>query len=148
VNDRLGHTAGDRLLVQAANRLRAVVRGADTVGRVGGDEFAVLLTQVGHLAGAQAVAERIVRNLGEPFALDGVAVTVGASVGVALSGPDDLSLAGPLARADAAMERAKRAGRGRVAIDQGGIVVPGPARPDPGPGGVGDPEAAAEVPPG
>lgn len=148
VNDQLGHSAGDRLLVQAANRLRTVVRGADTVGRVGGDEFAVVLTQVGHLAGAQAVAERIVRSLAEPFALDGVTVTVGASVGVALSTLEDLSLAGPLARADAAMERAKRAGRGRVAIDQGAVVVPGLARFEATTTGAGDAvDAATQRPP-
>lgn len=124
VNDRLGHAAGDRLLVQAARRLRAVVRGADAVGRVGGDEFVVVLTQVGHLEGAKVVAERIVRSLGDPFSLDGVIVTVGASVGVALSSPEDLSLAGPLARADAAMDRAKQAGRGRVVVDGSGVLEP------------------------
>lgn len=124
VNDRLGHAAGDRLLTQVAGRLRAAVRGADIVGRVGGDEFVVVLTQVGHLAGGQAVAERVVRSLGEPFALDGVILRVGATVGVALTTPQDLSLAGPLARADAAMARAKRAGRGLVGLDQGTVVEP------------------------
>lgn len=124
VNEQLGHAAGDRVLVQVAGRLRAAVRGADIVGRVGGDEFVVVLTQVGHLAGGQAVAERVVRSLGDPFAIDGVTVSVGASVGVALTTPEDLSLAGPLARADAAMVRAKRAGRGRVGLDQGTVVGP------------------------
>lgn len=124
VNERLGHSCGDRLLVQAAGRLRAAVRGADVVGRVGGDEFVVVLSQVGHLAGAQAVAERIVRSLAEPFSVDGVTVSIGATVGVALSSPDDVALGGPLARADAAMDRAKRAGPARIGIDRGGVVDP------------------------
>ena len=124
VNDRLGHAAGDQLLVEAADRLRTAVRGADTVGRVGGDEFVVVLSQIGHLTGAQAVAERVVRCFDEPFAIDGATVRIGASVGVAMSDENDASLAGPLARADAAMYRAKKEGRGRVGLDHGGVVLP------------------------
>ncbi len=129
VNDRLGHAAGDRLLAEAADRLRTVVRGADTVGRVGGDEFVVVLTQIGHLNGALAVAERVVRCFDEPFVIDGADVRVGATVGMALSHDDDTSLAGPLARADAAMYRAKKEGRGRVGVDGGGVARPVPRSP-------------------
>ncbi len=124
VNDRFGRASGDRLLVEAACRLRAAVRGADTVGRVGGDEFVVVLTQIGHLAGAQAVAERIVRTFGEPFLADDAALTMGASVGVAMSGPQDVAMTSLLARADAAMYRAKQAGRNRIGIDGGPVVDP------------------------
>lgn len=119
VNDRFGHACGDRLLVEASSRLRAAVRGADTVGRVGGDEFVVVLTQVGYPAGAQAVAERIVQAFAEPFVIDGKSVSVGASVGVAVAGPGEGTLATLLGRADAAMYRAKQKGRGQVAMDVG-----------------------------
>jgi len=119
VNDRFGHACGDRLLVEAASRLRGAVRGADTVGRVGGDEFVVVLSQVGYPAGAQAVAERIVQAFAEPFVIDGTSVSVGASVGVAVAGPGEGTLATLLGRADAAMYRAKQKGRGQVAVDVG-----------------------------
>lgn len=124
VNDRFGHACGDRLLVEAACRLRAAVRGADTVGRVGGDEFVVVLTQVGHLSGALSVAGRIVRTFAEPFIVNGTEITVGASVGVAMSDSSDIALATLLARADTAMYLAKQAGRSRIGVHGGDVVDP------------------------
>lgn len=124
VNDRFGHACGDRLLVEAACRLRAAVRGADTVGRVGGDEFVVVLTQAGHLTGALSVAGRIVRTFATPFVVDGVEITIGASVGVAMSDAQDTTVASLLARADAAMYQAKQAGRSRIGVHGGEVVDP------------------------
>jgi diguanylate cyclase (GGDEF)-like protein/PAS domain S-box-containing protein len=116
VNDALGHEAGDRLLVQAARRLRAAVRDGDLVTRLGGDEFAVLqenitaATEAGHLAG------RIVAAFEKPFRLGGRSVSVTASVGITLF-PKDSSGADELLRnADLAMYRAKRTGGARFSF--------------------------------
>ena len=81
VNDSLGHKAGDVLLRQAAERIRAVVRVGDTVARLGGDEFVVLCEDLEDVAEAEEVAERIIRTLNEPFDLDGFEAFVSASVG-------------------------------------------------------------------
>jgi diguanylate cyclase (GGDEF)-like protein len=106
VNDSLGHGAGDRLLVSAAERLCACVRTADTVARLGGDEFAVLVEDAGGPVEAAAVAERLVDALRAPFAVGGTELFVSASVGVALAtgadGADEL-----LRNADVAMYYAK-----------------------------------------
>ncbi|MEV4514043.1 EAL domain-containing protein [Dactylosporangium sp. NPDC049525] len=113
VNDRYGHHAGDRLLRLVADRLRGAVREGDTIARVGGDEFAVLLEGGGDPG---APAERIMAALREPFDLDGATVTVAASVGLVEAGTH-----GPvhtadmlLRRADAAMYAGKRQGKGTL----------------------------------
>jgi diguanylate cyclase (GGDEF)-like protein/PAS domain S-box-containing protein len=110
INDSLGHTEGDMLLIEAARRLLGCVRSADTVARFGGDEFAILLTGVGGNDPAR-VAERIQRAFAQPFDIDGRELAVTTSIGIAyaetnLHAPDDL-----LRRADVAMYRAKGNGR-------------------------------------
>ena len=112
VNDRLGHQIGDELLVAIAERLREVVRPADTVARLGGDEFAILLEQTPDRTSATRVAERIMSALRTPFALAGEKLYVKASVGIAYrSAQED---ADELLRdADVAMYWAKSAGKGR-----------------------------------
>ena len=86
VNDRLGHGSGDRLLVEAAGRLRAAMRSMDTVARLGGDEFAVLVEDL-PAEEALATAERVLQVLRHPYSLDGQEEqSVGASIGVALWG--------------------------------------------------------------
>ncbi len=119
VNDSLGHEAGDRLLVALAGRLVAVVRPADTVARRGGDEFTLLLEDLGGEAEAVAVAERVLADLRTPFTVDGQELVVGASVGIALAGGGEGDPAAPAAllhAADLALYRAKAAGRGRHAL--------------------------------
>jgi diguanylate cyclase (GGDEF)-like protein len=107
VNDSLGHSLGDRVLVELARRIRGSVRGADTVARLGGDEFAVLLPQVTGAADADRVAEKVLSAVRLPFRFDGSEVAISASVGLGLF-PDDGESAGALVRsADAAMYRAK-----------------------------------------
>ncbi len=112
VNDRLGHAAGDRVLVAVAERLLDATRGCDTVARLGGDEFTVLLENVGTTADAEVAARRIVQSLAAPFDVDGVAARVGASVGIARPGPGVADAPSMLRRADAAMYHVKARGKG------------------------------------
>lgn len=116
VNDSLGHEAGDKLLVEAAERLMALLTPGATVARFGGDEFAVLLEHPSDEAEAMRVAERIVGTLGEPFVLAEREASISASIGiVALSassgGSEEL-----LRDADVAMYRAKEEGKGRYRV--------------------------------
>jgi len=113
VNDNAGHAAGDAVIIGAAQRMGAVVRRTDLVARLGGDEFAVLCTGVTTTDEVTALADRIVEALAEPFDHQGVTVTVGASVGVAVSKDDEADPDALLADADAALYRAKADGRGR-----------------------------------
>ncbi|MCF6509233.1 sensor domain-containing diguanylate cyclase [Blastococcus sp. MG754426] len=109
VNDSLGHAAGDELLRQVSARLRAAVRPEDTVGRLSGDEFAVVLPDLAGDGDARAVADRIRACFDEPFRLEGTPVRVGTSVGVAVLGADGGRDADALLRqADAAMYREKQ----------------------------------------
>jgi diguanylate cyclase (GGDEF)-like protein len=113
VNDQLGHAAGDRLLAGVADRLLNATRGADTVSRLGGDEFAVLLENVHHIADAEVVAQRILKALRAPFDIEGVAMTVGASIGIARHSPlDNGNGDALLRRADLAMYDVKASGKG------------------------------------
>jgi diguanylate cyclase (GGDEF)-like protein/PAS domain S-box-containing protein len=112
VNDTLGHDAGDRLLQKIADTIRALVRESDTVARVGGDEFTVLLRNISSSQNAAAVADKIVAALSAPFRLENYPqeITIGASVGIALF-PDDAQDHDTLiTKADAAMYVAKARG--------------------------------------
>jgi len=113
VNDRLGHHVGDQVLVEVGSRLRTAVRTGDTVARLGGDEFAVLLPHVADVAGACAVATRILGVLREPVSSEGVQTTVSASIGIAVSSDASISFDTLLRKADGAMYRAKADGRAR-----------------------------------
>lgn len=113
VNDRHGHQAGDELLKGVAKRLRLHLRENDTVARLGGDEFVIVLEDLASADGAELVARAIIERMQQPFELSGGrAVNIGCSVGIALH-PDDGSDGETLLRhADAALYRAKAAGRG------------------------------------
>ena len=115
VNDGYGHAVGDRVLVEIAARLRACVRSNDLVARIGGDEFAVLSAGIADHDTAISLAQRIVRELGTPMAVNGEEIRVGVSIGLAFGaiGDDGADL---LMRADAAMYVAKAEGKSRVAI--------------------------------
>ena len=116
INDSLGHEAGDRLLLAVGERLRTCLRSEDTIARFGGDEFAVLLEVVASPSFVAQVADRIAKELEEPFILDGRQVFVTASIGIALdvSGrelPEEL-----LRNADVAMFKAKGNGNCRYQV--------------------------------
>jgi diguanylate cyclase (GGDEF)-like protein/PAS domain S-box-containing protein len=128
VNDSLGHSMGDQLLIAGAQRLAACVRGLDTVARLGGDEFCILLEDVRALAAATEVADRIQRALQQPFELGGHRLAAPASIGIVLSGagadrPEDI-----LRDADAAMYRAKALGKARYEVFQEEMRVEAMAR--------------------
>jgi diguanylate cyclase (GGDEF)-like protein len=116
INDSLGHAAGDRVLVEVARRLTDFAGPGDLVARLGGDEFAVLLPGVSHASPAVALAERAIERLEEPIALDGLAVGVGASVGIVLRRDDHDSAEALLRDADVAMYAAKERGKGRAVL--------------------------------
>jgi diguanylate cyclase (GGDEF)-like protein/PAS domain S-box-containing protein len=116
VNDQYGHAVGDLLLRAAAQRMLAQVRAADTVARIGGDEFVILLPVVQSAAAAVQVAEKIRAVLSQPFDLQSVVVQISASIGVAICpehGSSDVEL---LRHADAAMYQAKQAQASGVAL--------------------------------
>jgi diguanylate cyclase (GGDEF)-like protein len=111
VNDTLGHAAGDQLLCQVARRLESSVRSADTVARVGGDEFVIVIEGIKSLESAEAVAAKILVELALPFMLGNETAHIGGSIGVAVY-PDVGRTAEELLRAaDLAMYEAKAAGR-------------------------------------
>jgi diguanylate cyclase (GGDEF)-like protein len=111
INDTLGHEAGDDLLKEVANRLKACVRDSDTVARMGGDEFVVLLPELGDEHYAAKVAQKIITSVAKPFILLGQECRVTASIGISSypkDGPDEQALT---KNADIAMYQAKEDGR-------------------------------------
>lgn len=115
VNDRLGHEAGDELLVAAARRLRSRVRRGDLVARLGGDEFVVVATGLSSEDDARQVGRQLVDAFDEPFALGGEGVRVGLTLGCAIAPGDGRDGADLLRHADEAMYAGKRAGKARLA---------------------------------
>jgi diguanylate cyclase (GGDEF)-like protein/PAS domain S-box-containing protein len=107
INDSLGHTAGDKLLVEMSQRLVECTREEDTVARLGGDEFAILLEQIRGPEDAVRVAERVLERFADPLILDDVEVSVGASIGIALSLTGEGQPENLLRDADMAMYQAK-----------------------------------------
>jgi diguanylate cyclase (GGDEF)-like protein len=116
VNDSLGHDAGDDLLLQLATRLRGCVRLEDLVARLGGDEFAIVVSEEEGGSATIEVAERVLAVFLDQFTVDGVNLTVGASIGVAQRRPDTTDAAELLRQADFAMYMAKGGGKGRYEI--------------------------------
>ena len=125
VNDSLGHAAGDHLLVDVAERLRACIRAGDTAARLGGDEFAILLEDLTAADQAVRLADRLMEALAAPFQIRGKDLTIGASIGIAMNTPG-MSVDEFLRNADVAMYTAKNGGRGRhelYEVEMGAAVI-------------------------
>ena len=111
INDTLGHDAGDQCLREVSKRIKDTIRASDTVARVGGDEFILLLNEIGSIENAGVMAEKIIAALSEPFELRGKKCNVGGSIGIAVY-PDDATAPETLIkRADNAMYLAKQSGK-------------------------------------
>ena len=117
VNDAFGHPVGDRVLQEVAVRLERALAGSGLLARVGGDEFAVMVTDVGG-DGAMRIAERLGAGLEEPFGIEAVSVQLSSSVGVAVAPSDAGDSAALVACADLAMYRAKLTGSGSARYDR------------------------------
>lgn len=116
VNDRHGHAIGDELLVSVAMRLTASVRASDTVARVGGDEFVLLLDDVTQRADAVGIASKVIAALSSTFHVRSLELVISASIGIALSPAHGTDTAMLLKHADDALYAAKNAGRNRYAV--------------------------------
>lgn len=112
INDTLGHESGDQLLIEVSKRLQRVIRDIDTVSRLGGDEFTVIITECDPLS-VQDVCSRILERLGSPIDLKERKVFVSASIGIAIYPDDAADSNGLLKSADTAMYKAKESGRNR-----------------------------------
>ncbi len=123
INDRLGHAIGDQLLQEVAKRMQGCTRDADTVARIGGDEFVVLLPVIESEKDALLVAEKIRFALNQPFEIAGQNLNISSSSGIAIypgHGANENELTG---NADIAMYHAKEGGRNNVKLFQKGMRV-------------------------
>ncbi|MBT9457678.1 MAG: diguanylate cyclase [Burkholderiaceae bacterium] len=116
INDTLGHAVGDELLQLVARRLESLVRDSDTVSRHGGDEFLVLLAEVGHASDAALIAVKMLRALTIPCHIEDQVFRVSASVGISIYPEDGTDAATLIRGADEAMYRAKKGRRGAYAM--------------------------------
>lgn len=116
MNDSLGHPAGDELIREVGRRLKAVVRETDTVARIGGDEFAVIQTELHTPADTEVLCKRIIEHMRPPFDLLQNQVFVGVTIGVALAPTDALDRIELTRKADIALYNAKTAGRGQYVL--------------------------------
>lgn len=131
VNDLSGHAVGDSLLQAVAERLARCVRKDDTVARTGGDEFVVVLSQISSAGDAARISDKILDALSRPFQIEGHELEISCSIGIGVYPHDGKNVSALLNNADAAMYRAKNAGRNKFeffAAGEVGASVPGSAR--------------------
>jgi diguanylate cyclase (GGDEF)-like protein len=123
VNDRLGHAIGDLLLKRVAHRMLSRVRKSDTLARMGGDEFTWLVAYISEADQASLLAEGMLQALSEPYDIEGHAIEVTASIGIALFPDDARDPAGLILQADKAMYAVKRDGKNGVRYSMSEIAV-------------------------
>ncbi|WP_235209726.1 GGDEF domain-containing protein [Sphingobium sp. Ant17] len=114
INDRYGHPAGDAMLREVARRLQLMIRTEDVACRLGGDEFLLLQCQVRHPDQADLLARRIIKQLSEPYLIDGIEMRITVSVGIAMAPEFGLELERLMAFADTALYRSKAKGKAQV----------------------------------
>jgi diguanylate cyclase (GGDEF)-like protein len=130
VNDSLGHSVGDQLLVGVSQRLAACLRPEDTIARLGGDEFAILLEDVKDDRGPTSVADRLTAELQQPFKVEGREVIITVSIGIAMSTAKRMTPEDILRDADLAMYHAKGKGKARYEIFDKSMNAPAQERMD------------------
>jgi len=111
INDAFGHDVGDKVLTEAAHRLRSCIRTSDTIARIGGDEFSVVLSQLKDEADATLIARKFINVLEEPFQAAGQAIRLSVSVGISLYPKDGQEPAELIKKADIAMYKIKNGGK-------------------------------------
>jgi diguanylate cyclase (GGDEF)-like protein len=124
VNDTRGHEAGDRLLIEASQRMESVTRPTDTVARIGGDEFAMIVPSLDSPEIAAHLAERLISALGKPFIIDQEVATIGASIGISLFPHHGATVDTLLRKADEALYEAKHGGRNTYRFGSTGSFAP------------------------
>ena len=122
VNDTLGHTVGDGLLQAAAERLVHCVRADDTVARMGGDEFTILVSDLPDARSASTIAQKVMDSMAKPIMVDGHELFITTSIGISIFPDDGMDTETLLKNADRAMYRAKEAGRNNFQFAQGAAV--------------------------
>jgi diguanylate cyclase (GGDEF)-like protein len=127
VNDQFGHDVGDRVLMEIAKRFMSSVREADTIGRIGGDEFVYILERFDDRKDMEQFGEKIIREIERPIFAEGMELSVGISIGIALYPDNGLEESELLKSADFAMYRAKESGKVKIVF--AGDVLPAESMP-------------------
>lgn len=110
INENFGHTAADQVLIQIAERLRQSVRRSDTVARIGGDEFAIVASDMSGAPSADCLSRRVLNAFSEPFIVENERVSISISIGVSMAPRDGITIDDLLTKSDTAMYRAKKQG--------------------------------------
>ena len=113
INDQYGHDAGDNILQQVSARIQHAVRESDTFARIGGDEFTIILTEIGSTKDVEITADKLVSLIYKPFQLNGVEVTISASIGISIYPHDSMDMNTLVKKADIAMYNAKKGGKNK-----------------------------------
>ncbi len=124
INDTIGHSGGDKGLIEVANRLRSCIRNTDTVARVGGDEFVILLEELHQQEEVHIVADKIMVALDAPFVIEGQEFSIGASIGISIYPTHAADVTHLMICADKAMYQVKRDGKGGYGFYESDMVMP------------------------
>jgi len=122
VNDTLGHTAGDQVLKIVSARLTDIIRASDTIARVGGDEFVLVMQETNEMKDATVIAQKILDSFREPLVIEGHRVDLSTSIGIAIYPDDGLDMETPIKKSDAAMYYSKGSGRSQFKLFSDGDV--------------------------